>query len=75
MDNRIVVPAIHDWHLEKILSDLGLLGQVQRGMVTCSGCAEIVTMENLSALKLGPNQTILFVCDRNDCLAAAWTKK
>lgn len=74
-DNRIVIPAIHDWHLEKILNDLGLLHGVREGRATCSYCNRIVTLENLSALRLGPNQTIFLVCDANECLSTAWANR
>jgi|CXWL01.1.fsa_nt_gi hypothetical protein len=73
-DNRIVIPAIHDWHLEKVLQDLGVLANVREGLAACEGCGKKVTLENLSAIRLGPNHTILFVCDGNDCLATVWTK-
>jgi len=66
------LPAIHDWHLKEVLRDLGILEEIQAGQATCNTCKKKVTLENLSAIKLGPKQTILLICDSIECLGTAW---
>jgi hypothetical protein len=72
MENtRTEIPAVHEWHLEKVLSDLGMLDALTRGEVLCRMCGRVVTLESVGALIVGHDKSIAICCDLATCLEQA----
>lgn len=67
MDKKIDIPAIHDKDLKKVLSDLGILEEFERGEIFCINCSKQITWGNLFALKVVDSKLVLF-CDEPDCI-------
>lgn len=67
MDKRIDIPAIHDKDLKQVLTDLGILEELQNGKLFCINCSKQITWENLFALRVIENKLVLF-CDEPDCV-------
>ncbi|POY35470.1 hypothetical protein C3K47_15535 [Solitalea longa] len=67
MDKKIDIPAIHEKDLKQVLSDLGILEDLQEGKLFCVNCCKLITWDNLFALKVVENKLVLF-CDEADCV-------
>lgn len=63
-------PAIHDWHLEEVLRDLGLWELLEAGNAKCRVCERSITVEDLGGLFV-ERKEYSFVCDRPECLMSA----
>lgn len=68
MKKRMEIPAIHDKDLLLILEELHLLEKINDKKLNCSNCNEVITIENLGALKK-QNDKILIICDNPECIA------
>lgn len=66
----VVVKAIHDSDLEKVLRKLGLYERLTRGELHCSICNRTLTLENLGGLYKEGGEVKL-VCNRIECLVKA----
>lgn len=59
--------AIHDDHLEKLLSNLSLLEKLKNGEVKCKFCGGSMTLENINSIfPLGGD--IKLTCDKVQCV-------
>ena len=52
MSEKIQIPAIHDKDLRKILDRFGASEKIDKGEIFCYNCNEMITWENLFALKV-----------------------
>lgn len=73
MKTRIDIPAIHDKDLKEILEKLGLFEKLEKGELLCINCDKVITMENLSALKVVGNEIVVF-CDEIECIEISTDK-
>ena len=60
--------AIHEDELGEFLRRVGLEDAYCQGALTCSSCGDVIVTENLGAVKKGPDDTLIFGCDRIECL-------
>ena len=68
MKKRMEIPAIHDKDLLLILKELDLLDEINDKKIKCSNCDEVITIENIGALKKENNQ-ISLICDNPEYIA------
>ena len=66
----VVIKAVHDSDLEKVLRKLGLYERLTRGELRCSICNRTLTMENLGGLYKEGGEVKL-VCNSIKCLVEA----
>jgi hypothetical protein len=72
MENRTEsIAAIHDWHLEQVLEDLGLLSAIKSNHTKCAICDQPITLENLGGILVQPAHSYAIVCDKPECLEYA----
>ena len=67
----VVLPAIHDWHLQRTLEELGLMDRIKADQAQCAICQRVISLENIGGIKRSGNRTVELICDRPDCLFAA----
>lgn len=67
----VALPAIHDWHLQKTLEELGLMGRLKADQARCIICQRVLSLENIGGLKRSSNKSVELICDRPDCLFTA----
>lgn len=60
-------PAIHDWHLEEVLRDLGLWELLQSGDARCRACGRNMIADEIGGL-LVEKERYSLVCDRPECI-------
>lgn len=68
---RTSVPAVHEWHIERILEELGILADVSSGSQTCVSCGATLSLDGIGALVRGEGTRVLLSCERVACLDAA----
>jgi len=71
MRNRVMITAIHDSDLLKVLKRLGLYEGVAEGRFRCFVCGRRIDLENLGGLFKSRDGEIHFVCNNVKCLAIA----
>jgi len=69
--NRVMITAIHDSDLLKVLKRLGLYEGVVEGRFRCFVCGRRIDFENLGGLFKSRDGEIHFVCNNAKCLAIA----
>lgn len=68
---RTEIPAVHEWHLQKVLLDLGMLDALTHGEVRCRMCERVVTLESVGALIVGHEKKVAICCDLATCMERA----
>lgn len=68
---RHSVPALHEWHLEPVLRELGLLKEIDEGTAICQQCTQSITLNNLSGIVVLGGGKYSLVCNRPDCIATS----
>lgn len=63
------LPAIHDWHLERVLSELKLDERIRTGDARCAFCRIVVPLERIGAILVVRPGEYAVVCDRSECLS------
>lgn len=70
---RKIISAVYEDDLEKIVQNLGLLDEIKKGEIRCSGCSNIITLSNVRYIfRKGDN--IHFCCDKMSCAEIIRTK-
>lgn len=64
---HVSLPAVYDDDLAEYLNNLGLLSDLQAGLLRCKFCEDTVTLDTLHAL-LPDSGTISLVCSRVTCI-------
>lgn len=67
MKKNMDIPAIHDKALRKILEKYGLAAKIDNNELICSMCDNLITWENIAAVKVNGNNLEVF-CDDPDCI-------
>lgn len=67
------IPAVHDWHLEGVLSDLGLMPALRAGELRCASCQAVLSLERVGAILVRQKGRYALVCLRSDCIERAPT--
>lgn len=67
MKEKINISAVLDKDLKKILDKYNLSTKIDEGQIHCESCQEIITWDNISALKVKNGKLILF-CDNVECI-------
>lgn len=62
------IPAVHDWHLEEVLRDLGLLSLLSEGQLRCAVCDSVLTFEIVGGILVRGENQFELVCSRTTCL-------
>jgi len=68
---RVIIRAIHDTDLVKVLTRLGLYEGVVEGRYRCFVCGERITLDNIGGLFKSRDGKINFVCNNMKCLMTA----
>lgn len=63
--------AIHDWHLDRVLRELGLEAQIQIGDARCARCGAVLSRERIGGILVLGDDEYDIVCDRVECIAQA----
>ena len=63
---REKVHAVHKRDLELVLSELGIMEQVESGRVCCAKCGKTVTLEKIQCLFMENNE-VKVCCSNMDC--------
>ncbi len=71
---RASIPAVHEWHLERILAELGLLEALNARSLHCTNCEVTLSLAEIGALIRGHGDCVLLTCDRVRCLETAATR-
>lgn len=71
MRNRIVLKAVHDVDLVRVLKRLGIYNGIIEGKHRCFVCGRKITLENLGGLFKSRDGKINLVCDNIKCLVIA----
>ena len=71
MRNRIVLKAVHDVDLVKVLKRLGIYNDIIEGKYRCFVCGKKITLENLGGMFKSMDGKINLVCDDIKCLFIA----
>ena len=66
---RRPLPAIHDWHLERVLRELGLDIQIQAGDARCARCGVALSRERIGGILVLSEGRYGVVCDRPRCIS------
>jgi len=69
MRKRVEVKAVYDQHLERVLTNLGILDKLIAGEVNCAVCGCQVDLDNLGTIF--PNgEDVGVSCDNDRCVRA-----
>ena len=68
---KVVLKAIHDVDLVKVLKKLGIYNDVVEGRCRCFVCGRRITLENLGGMFKSRDGRINLVCDDIKCLFTA----
>jgi len=60
--------VVYDSDLPKLLGSLGILEQLQKGVLHCAHCEAVITLDNLGLI-FRKGGKIYFVCSNQNCLA------
>jgi len=72
MDSDVsTIPAVHDWHLERVLADLGLLLALDAGELRCACCQDVLSLETIGGILVRRKGRYSLVCSRIDCIEKA----
>jgi len=71
MHTKIVLKAVHDVDLVKVLKRLGIYSGVIEGRYRCFVCGRKITFENLGGLFKSRDGKINLVCNDIKCLFVA----
>jgi hypothetical protein len=66
----VVVPAIIDDELPKVLTKLGLYNDVVNGKAKCYICERALTLNSIGAIIM-VNDKLALICDKPSCIAKA----
>lgn len=64
--NRVKVPSIHDYNLQTVLDDLGILDKVISGEILCSVCGTPLTLDTIECLYMQGTELKL-CCQKIEC--------
>ena len=67
-DSTSSIPAIHDWHLEKALAELGLLPALTAGQVRCTSCEAVLSLDTVGGILVQGEGRYALMCGRVECL-------
>lgn len=67
MKQKKEISAILDKDLRKILDKYDLSSKIDKGEINCFCCQEIITWDNIAAIKVIENNIVL-ICDNLDCI-------
>ena len=62
-----IIKFVHDDDLEKMLTNLGLMQQLEEGRIKCKFCKEFVVVDEIYAL-FPESGSIKLVCNKIDCI-------
>lgn len=62
------IPAIHDWHLRRVLDELGLLPALEAGEIRCFACESRLTLDAVGGILVRGQGAFALVCSRAECL-------
>jgi hypothetical protein len=65
------IPALHDWHLEDVLRELGLHEPLLDGAVPCFVCGTKLSIETLGGIIVGAEGAHRLVCSDPACISGA----
>ena len=71
MRRKIVLKAVHDTDLERVLRKIGVYSDVVEGRCRCFVCGKTISLENLGGFFKDVDGKIKFVCEDIRCLIVA----
>ena len=70
MREKVILPAVHDKDLIKLLEEFGLREKLERNQLKCKSCGRKLTFENLGGL-IVKQDGILLLCNYMECIETA----
>lgn len=67
MKQKKEISAVLDKDLRKILDKYDLSSKIDKGELSCFCCQEIITWDNIAAIKVIENSIVL-ICDNLECI-------
>lgn len=63
---KTVFRVVHDKEVRELFSRLGLLSDLESGVITCAGCGRVISEDNFRAVGRVDDK-LVFVCDQRGC--------
>lgn len=65
----VEIPVVRDKDLRVILSNFGILDDLERGAIQCACCGCRISWENLGLLRIVQEHVVL-CCGNSDCISS-----
>ena len=73
--NTTKISAIHDWHLQQTLSELGLLVPLEQGLLRCKNCEKKLVFDSVGGILVLESKQYALVCDNALCISTVSQNK